>query len=310
MVNTGDEQLLSNNMLLTAYFSDNTLKNMKVVPFLKRNQTDADIVNLYHKDKKALDSIINSQSGKPRRITEGSKLTQVRATAKDSKGRTLNQFGLEYFVTKKRLRQPGYSLQEDLKDLSAFMANTIEGDVVERLKAEATAPKPSAPFKKWNDNDKTIDHIQSDMIDYDVAYDDDQLMYELNTIFHSKLGMAALRKKININVQNWTIPLEGFDSQKALTFAQINNVYGGKYLSSGEILGWDINRPAAQIYYGVEEGVTETEVYEDLPEYAPMINTFVEEIGGVNPEYKIQLSASWALVTREPLGILYDTGLV
>jgi len=310
MVETGDDALITNKMLFDGYVSEFGMKAFRVIPFMKRKTTEADIVNMYVRTEKPSEAIITSRDGEPRRIADGARLTQVQSTAKDGKGRQLEQFGFEYYVTKKRFKQPDYSLKEDMQDLSVIIANHMEKDAVTKLKDEGSATKATGLYKGWNQEDITLDHIQGDFVDIEEAYDDDELLYTLNTMFHSKKGMSALQKRITLNKQKWEIPMEGYDSQKALQLGGMQHLYGGKQLAAGELLGWDANRPAAAIYYGVQEGVTEPEVYEGMAPFAPMIQTYVEEVKGLTPEWKIQIGASWAVVVREPNGILSDNGFI
>lgn len=310
MVETSDDALVTNKSVFDAYASYYGMKGFRVVPFLDKKTTEADIVNMYVRSKKPSESVISSRDGQPRRLADGAKLTQVQSTAKDTKGRLLEQYAFEYYVTKQRFKQPDYSLQEDMRDLTGMICNMIEQDAVTKLKGEATATKATGLNKNWNRENITLDHIQSDLVDIDEAYDDDELLYNLNTIFHSKKGLGSLIKKIEVNKQNWEIPKEGYDSQKELQFGTQGHLYGGNKLSPGEILGWDRNRPAAAIYYGIQEGLTQPEVYEQLSSFAPIIQTYVEEVPGINPEYKIQIGASWAIVVREPNGVLFDNGFI
>lgn len=308
MVETSDNALLTNNLLMEAYASEFGMKGLRVTPFLNRQSTDAEIVNMYVREKTPTESIISARSGKARRITEGARLVQVRGTPKDDKGRTLEFYGFEYYITNKALKQPGYSLSEDVKDLSAIICAQVETSAVTKVKTDANADKATGLNKNWNGADTTLDDIQSDLIDIDLAYDNDELLYNLDIMFHSKLAHGALQKKVSLNQQKWEIPKEGYEAQKALDLGQIQHLYAGRGLTSGEMLAWDKTRPAATIYYGTEEGVNSPEVYEQLPEFAPMLMGYSEPIKGITPGWKVQLGCAWTVLTREPRGILFDDG--
>jgi hypothetical protein len=310
MVETSDNKLLTNNLLMEAYASEFGMKGLRVTPFINRQSTDAEIVNMYVREKTPTESIISDRTGKARRITEGARLVQVRGTPKTDKGRTLEFYGFEYYITNKALKQPGYSLSEDVKDLSAVICAQVERSVVNTLKSDANAKKATNLNKKWNGEDTTLEDIQSDLVDIDLAYDNDELLYDLNIMFHSKIAHGALQKKISLTEQKWEIPREGYEAQKALELGQIQHLYAGKGLSDGEMLAWDKNRPAATIYYGTEEGVNSPEVYEQLPDFAPMLMSYTEPLKGINPGWKIQIGCAWTVLTREPKGILFDNGFV
>lgn len=312
MANTTKNDFFFNPVTLEAYATTLMAKNFIAPRFLNKKLIDNPTVVSYQRDGEEDGKLLDEVERKVRPVTEGTELTEVRSTVKIGETKTIERYGMKLGVTNELLKNPAFSLQEEVNNMSLCLARIVEQHTIDTLKNEAKAPTSSKVKGKWTDDGTTLDTIQRDIVEMQSAFDDTDYNNELNTLFYNKAQFNEIKKDVNYEVSNYNVDAEqGYNAyipNRPLDFVDSLH-YKCKYLDAGEALGWDASQPPATIYYNRESGLGTPTFYEGLPDFAPFISTYVKDEPGVVPKKEIQMAVSFGVVVNKPGALLYQKGL-
>lgn len=312
MTNTTKNDFFFNPVTLEAYTSNLMAKNFVTPRFLNKKLIDAPTVLNYRRDGEENGKLLDEVERKVRPVTEGTELTEVRGTVKIGETKTLQRYGMKLVVTNELLKNPAFTLQDEINNMSLSLARIVEKETIKTLKAEAEAPQSKKIKGKWTNDGTTLDTIQRDIVEMQSAFDDSDFNNELNTLFYNKAQFNEIKKDVNYEVSNYNVDAEeGYNvtiPNRPLDFVDALH-YKCKYLDAGEALGWDGSMPPATIYYNRESGLGTPTFYNGLADFAPFVSTYVKDEPGVVPYKEIQMAVSFGVVVNKPGALLYQKGL-
>ncbi len=311
MVMTTNDDIFFTPYEIAEYTSDAMAKGFFVAKYMNRQQINTDTVVTYLRPEEKVGSLISAKDKTIRPISEGTELTEIRGVERIGKTKTLSRRGYKLVVTDEELESNAFSLQDNLNDMSYNLAYEMEKNCVNTLKAEAKAPQATGLKGKWSDDTTTITSIESDIIDMQSAYDETDMVGDLNCFFYGTNYYNVLRKNLNREQYQWTIEDEkGYDAYNSGAINALGAFHHKtKFLDDGEALGWNMNNVPATIYYKTNPTLSSASFYDGLPEYAPFVQTYVRRTEGIVPKTEIEMAVSYAITVNKPASLLYQTGL-
>lgn len=308
-MDTTDNDIMFNRQFLEAYSSNMAAKGFITGKYIPRKPITAGKIVEQTRDVKEDGKILSALTAKARPITEGAELTQIRGTAKTGKAMVLDFYGLEYKVTPELEEDPAFDLNTEIMDLSYTLGALIEDKNIERLLANAKAPKANSINGTWAS--KELNAIQSDIIDMQDAFDETDYTEELTGLFYNKKQYNSLRKHLNYSVEKYQLPEDGYINaiKNPIDFVDSLHHSARNRIPEGTSLGFDLLNAPATVYYGVQADTFTPETYEGLADYAPLMRAYINEKKGIAPYKTIELGVAFGLSVRNPATLQKQTGL-
>lgn len=310
-MDTRNNDLFFNSQYLEAFASNIAAKGFVAAKYFPKKPITAGKIVEHVRDVKKDGEILSALTQKPRKITEGAELTQVRGTAKVGNAMELDFYGMEYIVTPELEADEGFDFESEIRDLSYTQAVLIEKKCIEKLLAEAQAPTvvQANLNGKWDAAD--LNQIQADIIDMQESFDSTDYSDELTGLFYNKKQYNAIRKHMNYSVEKYDMPEDGYISANKAPIDFVDSYHHNtrNTVPEGKSLGFDLSNPPATIYYGIQAGTYTPDTYAELPAYAPLMRTYVREKEGIAPYKTIELGTAFGLSVRKPGALQLQGGL-
>lgn len=310
MVQTTRNDVFFNKTFLEAYTSEVMAKNYITARYLDKKEIKAPTVVNYKDETKVDGKILDETKKKARPVTEGTELTEIRASLLVGDTKSLDLYGFKLEVTDEMLADEAFILEKEIRDMSFTLSHLVEQNVILQLMEQAAAPKPKKAdiHGNWaNLND--VDDIADDIIEMQSAFDENDWNFELNGLFLNKKQINAIRKGLDYKVSHYDVTqIKGYPTSTSLSFADCVHTKS-KFMENGHAIGFDLNAPPATIYYNGKPNTNTPQVYSGLEDFAPLVRGYVKQDEGVVDKTTFEMAVSFGLVVNKPGALLYMDGL-
>lgn len=274
----------SNNALFKTEFIQTRMTNfvskgIPILPFLNRQETDADLYIHYVEEKTAEQAIADGTIKEPQEVEPGSELTVIRDSALKGKKEQVKTLGFKYIVSNKKIAQNGMSILRNMQRQAYAIGREIHGDLISSLIAGAAADTITLNGGGWDSSAK----IDEDIIDMQEAFFDPSLPSVLNGLFYNQTNLTQVKKFKRITEG----PGDGFGDVQSLDWLGAKHQYGGFQIPVNTVLGWDTDLPPASVVWGTEEGTTQPNVMPGMEAFAPLVNVLVKDVTDELPHKKV-----------------------
>ena len=279
-------------------------KGLRITPFLNRQTVPSrSLYTYFYEEATAEGDITTGAMGKPYRVAPGASLTPIRISDLDADSKPVEVRGFELIVEDQKMKEQGQSVLRFMERMAYRIGREVESDNNTLLSAAAAASTASLVDGNWDDSTA----IGRDIIRMQEAFQDDSLPDELTGLFYESVNHRELREFLDdVGVSDVI-----YNNQNDLTYKGTRHIYGGRNMTHGTAIGFDLTNPPATVAYGTVEGAASPQVLQGMEGFAPILNVKVSPVdpGDLYPKTKIQMSTETTLAVELLAALLAQTGL-
>lgn len=224
--------------------------------------------------------------GKSKRLpaAKGTSLRKLKAQTGEARGVKFHQSGIEFNIREKDLNDKKVDFWQAQASIIREIRSEIDLNVFDAVKEYCSEINDSDIKGDWTTND--LEDITADIIRVRSKSD----YYDLDVFAVGKKPQLELAVKAGIQPMQWKFPTTGYTISNTIPLADCPVTYGGEYISDDELFAFSSANPGLKLWYltfSNPKVVTAPNI-DDLPAYAPIINTFTTKTDEPEPVIKTQ----------------------